>query len=431
MESSQPPNHLTIEPPLRTTLIVGGVWMIVLAAFLLLCGLCTALLYLIVPLTAQARGNQVDTNVVLGAVAGFGALFGIAFLWQGVGTLMERGRFSVARVFPPLLVFGILFFVALLFGLGALAIREVVRGAQGEAITAYVFPPWHVIAASIPPLAMLGYAAHRLGATSGVRALLVALGWGAIGATAASLVVEVMIAAVLIIAAVVAISMMPNSQAFVEHLRALLDQALRTGDLNALAKSMNDPAVLAAALVGVVYTAVLVPFVEEALKALIVAFIDPRRTRLADALLWGIGAGAGFALFENLLNTGTAQNEWALTVLVRIGAAVMHVANGATMGRGWYAARVERRWSKLFIAYGVCVVFHAAWNAAALWWSGSAVYFESNQSAAIQTSLPAAGLVAAASVVLLVLAALGWVRIVSAVRSAQKGLSQLTAERSE
>ena len=186
-------------------------------------------------------------------------------------------------------------------------------------------------------------------------------------------------------------------------------------------------------MLGVVllYVAVLVPFVEEGLKTLVVAFIDPRRTRLADALLWGMSAGAGFALFENLFNTSAALSLWTMTVILRIGATIMHVANGATMGRGWYAARVERRWSRLFITYIVCVFFHAAWNAAALLLSTSATFYLDNQSAPLATSLPAASLMIALFVVLFVLASLGLVWIVYSVRSAQSLLQPQPAERSE
>ena len=427
MEQPQPSNHLTTQVPSRNALIVGGVWMIVLAAVLLLCGMCSALFYVVLPFTRQVRGSPVETNVALGALAGIGIVLGGALLWQGIGTLAERGLLRAARVFPPLLVFVILFFVSLLLGLGALSIQNIVRGAQGATIAAFVFPPWHVIAASIPPITILAYAAHRLGATSGVRALLVSISWGALGATALGIVIEVLIAAGFVVVAALVISLGPNSPELIQQLQSQLALARATGDFSTVAGWMNNPAVLAVVLL---YAAVLIPFVEEALKAIIVAFIDPRRTRLADALLWGMGAGAGFAVFENLFNGSAALSIWALTIILRIGATIMHIANGATMGRGWYAARVERRWNRLFIAYIVSVFFHAAWNAAALLLSSSATFLLDSQSTSSPMTLPAAGLVAALFIVLLVLASLGWVWIVYSVRSAQTSLQPELVERS-
>jgi RsiW-degrading membrane proteinase PrsW (M82 family) len=401
--------------------------MIVLAALLLLCGMCSALSYVVLPFTRQIRGSPIETNVALGALAGLGIVLGAALLWQGIGTLAGRGLLNAASVFPPLFIFVILFFVSLLLGLGALFIQNVLRGAQGATVTALVFPPWHVIAASIPPIALLAYAAHRLGATSGLRALLVSMSWGALGATALGIVIEILIAAGIVVVAAVAISLGPNSQQLIQQLQSQLAFARATGDYSALSGWMNNPAVLAVVLL---YAAVLIPFVEEALKTVVVAFIDPRRTRLADALLWGMGAGAGFAVFENLFNGSAALSIWALTIILRIGATIMHVANGATMGRGWYAARVEGRWSRLLIAYVVSVFFHAAWNGAALILSSSVTFLLDSQSAATPMTLPAAGLVAALFIVLLILASLGWVWIVYAVRSAQTSLQPERTERS-
>jgi len=421
-------NHSTTDSPSRNVLIVGGVWMIVLAASLLLCGTCSALFYVIMPFTEQPRVSIVETNRVFGALTGLAILFGVAFLWQGIGTLIGRGLYQAARVFPHLLVFAVLFFISILLGLSALFFQNTVTGDQGSIIGAYAFPPWHVIAASIPPLALLAYAAHRLGASSGVRALLVAVGWGALGATALAVAAEVLVALALVATAALAISVLPNGPALIAQLRSQLALAQSTRDYSAISRWLNDPSVLAGTLL---YAAALIPLVEEAFKAVVVAFVDPRRTRAADALLWGIGAGAGFALFENLFNASAALDLWAMTIILRIGATIMHVANGATMGRGWYAARVERRWSRLFIAYIVSVIFHAAWNAVALWLGSSVSFYLSRESAAIQTTLPAASLIAALSVALLVLASLGWIWIVYAVRSAQTPLRQAIAERSE
>ena len=390
--------------------------------------MCSSLLYIILPFSFQSRGGAIETNVGLGALAGMGLLFGGVLLWQGVVTLGGRGPIQAARVFPRGLVFVVLFLLAVLLGMGALSLQSLVKSAQGTTIVALVFPPWHVIAASIPPLALLAYAARRLGTASGLRALLVSVSWGALGSTLLAIIAEVLIAVVFLLVAAVAISVAPNSQALIEQLQSQVALARTTNDLTQLSRWLNDPAVFAAILL---YAAVLVPFVEEALKTAVVAFIDPRRTRLADALLWGMAAGAGFGLFENLFNTSAALSLWTLTVILRIGATIMHVANGATMGRGWYAARVERRWSRLFFAYIISVFFHAAWNAVALLLSTSAANYFDHPGALPAASLPAVSLILALFVILLVLASLGLVWIVYSVRSASSLAPQQSAERSE
>ncbi len=425
-DNTQPASDSTADARSRPALVVGGIWMLVLAAFLLMCGVCSALFYIVLPFMSSARDGAVDTNIALGALAGLGALLGGLFLWQSVVTLWRRDSINAARAFPPVLVFIALFFVAVALGLAALALQSLARGSAAATVVAFVFPPWHFLAASIPPIALLAYAAHRLGATSGLRALLVAFGWGALGATTAAIVAEVLIAIGFVVITAVAISLAPNSQAFIDQLKTQLELARRTQDFSAIEQWMNDPQVLVGILI---YAAILVPLVEEALKALVVAFVDPRRTRLADALLWGMAAGAGFGFFENLFNTSATLTVWAMVAFLRVGATIMHVANGATMGRGWYAARVERRWSRLFIAYIVSVFFHAAWNAIALVLSSSAVYLLSQQNAPLTTTLPAISLMLALLTGLVSLAALGLVWIVRSVRSAQTDLQSL--ERSE
>jgi len=259
MEPTQPPLLTTTEPTSRNTLIVGGVWMIALAALLLMCGMCSTLFYVILPFTQSSRGDAVETNVAFGALAGFAILFGTAFLWQGIGTLIGRGLIQAARVFPHLLVLALLFFVSILLGLGALSIQTFVRGAQGSTIAAIAFPPWHVIAACMPPLAFLAYAAHRLGATSGARALFVSVGWGALGATALAVVAEILIALIFIIIAALVISLGPNSQSVIDQLRSQIQLAQQTRDYAAISEWLNDPSVLLGVLL---YTAVLIPFVE-------------------------------------------------------------------------------------------------------------------------------------------------------------------------
>ncbi len=369
MELSPPsPNTLPDKPnppptaePARDAMFVGGIWLIVLAAILLICGLCAGTLYLIVPLTAPNAEDGIQTNIVLGSLAGFGLLFGAVLVWQGVNAMRGRASMPAARAFPPLLVLALAFIGAILLGIGALAFQP---------LAAYAFPPWHFLAASLPPLALLAYGARRLGRASGLRALVVSFGWGAIVGTSVAFLLEALVALGFVIIVAVILASLPNAQALAEQLRLQLLQAQRTRDFSAIAEWLAHPAVIGGVLL---YLAVIVPAVEEAFKALVVAFVDPRRTRASDAVLWGMSAGAGFAVIESILNASVMVTLWAPLVLSRIGASILHVANGAAMGRGWYAARVERRWRLLFIAYVLSVLFHAVWNGAAVVVSSQAI----------------------------------------------------------
>jgi RsiW-degrading membrane proteinase PrsW (M82 family) len=387
--------------------------MIVIAALLLLCGACSILLYVVMPLVTKNSDSATQANVVWGSLAGLGIFLGTLLVWQGANSVRGRASRTAARAFPPVIVFVVVFLFAIVMGLGAMAITPA---------AAYLFPPWHVIAASIPPLAFLAYAARRLGVTSSLRALVTSFGWGVLGGTLLAFLLEVVIGIALVIVAAVALSLTPEGEALLRQWQMELAYGLNLDEPAQVSRLFSNPVIIAGVLF---YLAIVIPLVEESVKTLVVAFADPRRTRLADAVLWGIGAGAGFALFENAFNAGAALATWAFTMLLRVGATAIHVANGATMGRGWYAARVERRWSRLFVAYVVCVFLHALWNAAAVVIGGSAVFLMDNANAALETQLPAGMLILALIAILLGLTFLSLIRIAFAVRSAREPLQEI------
>jgi hypothetical protein len=393
-------------------LFVAGIWMLVLAAPLVLCGLCSAAFYLVAPFIVKRSTSAIQANIFLGSFAALGIMFGAVWAWQGIAALRGRAAEPAARAFPHVSILVAAFLLAILFGLGALAVKPV---------AAFAFPPFHFLAAALPPLALLAYAAHRLGATSGLRALIVSLGWGALGSTVFATLLEGGIGVIIVVIASIALSVAPDGAALLERLSAELNSLQSLDEQTIVRHLISNPAVVAAVML---YFAGIVPFVEEAFKTLIVAFADPRRTAARDMLLWGLAAGAGFALVENALNTSAAVDIWAIAMLTRIGATVMHVANGATMARGWYAARVERRWSRLLIAYAASVCLHAVWNALAVGQGIGAVFLLSEPRAALQLASPLIWLNLALLLGLIVLTfgGAGW--IVYAVRTVREPSSQ-------
>jgi RsiW-degrading membrane proteinase PrsW (M82 family) len=374
--------------------------MLVLAASLLLCALCSFVLYVVVPFRSPDVETSTQSNIVLGSLAGFGIVFGALLVWQGIRTLQGRASVPAARAFPPVPALVLAFVGALLLGVGALEL---------PAYAAYLFPPWHLLAASLPPLALLAYGARRLGAASGLRALLASFGWGALAGTTIAFLLEAIAGLILIVVVSIVVSALPNSRELLDQLQAQLQQAQRTRDFSGLTEMLSQPAVTIGLLV---FLAVVIPLIEEFVKALVIAFIDPRRTGPAEALLWGMGAGAGFATIESILNASVVVSAWAPLVLSRVGAAIVHVANGALMGRGWYAARVERRWGQLVLSYGASVLFHALWNAMAVVLSTQIPSFAGGSFSSAGVVLTAVILL---TMVLLALAGLAW--IVYAVRT--------------
>jgi len=107
---------------------------------------------------------------------------------------------------------------------------------------------------------------------------------------------------------------------------------------------------------------------EEAFKTLAGAvagyWIRPHPGR---AFFWGVAAGAGFALAENLLNgaAGTAES-WAPVAVARVGATAMHCLASGMVGWGWGQLWTARRPLRLLAAYAAAVTLHGLWNALAV-----------------------------------------------------------------
>jgi hypothetical protein len=130
-----------------------------------------------------------------------------------------------------------------------------------------------------------------------------------------------------------------------------------------LARLVLSPAALSAiALVFVV----MAPLIEEFLKGLGVLLLGYRLRGQAEALLWGVACGAGFAIGESLFNGSIALEGWGVVMLMRCGASLMHCTASGVMGLGWQQALVRRRPWRLLAAYGASTGIHALWNAAAV-----------------------------------------------------------------
>ncbi|MGB3906134.1 MAG: PrsW family glutamic-type intramembrane protease, partial [Anaerolineae bacterium] len=130
-----------------------------------------------------------------------------------------------------------------------------------------------------------------------------------------------------------------------------------------LAELVLSPAVLTLIVVIVV---IIAPLIEEFLKGLGVLLLGYRLRGEAEALLWGVACGAGFALGESLFNGSIVLEGWGAVMIMRWGASLMHCVGSGMMGLGWHEALVKRRPLRLLAAYGASTAIHALWNGAAL-----------------------------------------------------------------
>ncbi len=306
-----------------------------------------------------------------------GGLFSIATLFQGEDTLVTAITFSLSIVL-----------IAVGLGLGvAWQAFQAIRGqpsrpfhppkvwplalvfllaiAAGQLILSLhflpvaTFPPFHILAATLPALIILALAGRALAGVTRWRDIILQLGAGALISTPLALVLEAILVVVLALLAIFGVSLRPGGPELLERLAQLLQSAPPMEDAEAMLPVLLSPAVIAG-VTAVVAGAV--PLIEESIKTIGVPLLAYRRPGMAAALLWGLAGGAGFALVEGLLNTAGGLQGWAMVILVRVGATLLHCVTGALMGLAWYWGLLRQRWWQALGLYGGSVAVHSFWN---------------------------------------------------------------------
>jgi RsiW-degrading membrane proteinase PrsW (M82 family) len=327
-------------------------------SFLILSSVCGLLAYLILPLVRPR--NALTNNTLLASGITIGLLYGVSILIVALASF--RGRpLPRFRLPSPLLFLG---FFLIVIGLGQ-TILFVNFG------TAYLFPPWHALASMMLPLAALAYAARRLSPAPS-QAVLAQFIWGGAGTVWLALVFELIVGAFIILAAALVLAVVLGPDQFAQ----LVDQfrSIATGAADPerlLGVLTREPVVLIlTVLAALAFFTVIGPLIEETFKGLGPGiWIARTRPTASRALLWGLAAGAGFAISENLLygaNLVMAQGGvgalWALLIVARAGTSLVHVAATATVTLGWYSAFVRGRRASFFLFFSAGFAAHGFWN---------------------------------------------------------------------
>lgn len=295
----------------------------------------------------QDQGTVVSTVTLGFSMVAVTVSMGLAIAWQALQSIQGRPSrpFRPRRVWP----------LALLFLL-AVAGGQIILSL--DLLPAVTFPLFHVLAASLPPLFILGLAGRAMPGITRWRELILQLGAGALIATPLALVLESILIAVLALMALFSVALLPGGPELLERLTQVLQTAAPVEDPDALLSLLLSPAIIAG-ITAVVAGAV--PLIEEAVKAIGVPLAIYRRPSRAQAFLWGLGGGAGFALVEGLLNSAAGLQAWALVIIVRSGATLLHCLTGGLMGLAWY--QVSRgRWWRAMGLYAGSIAIHGFWN---------------------------------------------------------------------
>ena len=327
-------------------------------------------------------------------LAGMATVASLAALGLGLGLPLTRHGLRAWRgeadvpFHPPSAVGVSLVFV------GAVVIGQIVL-SSGFA-SRLLFPPLHVLAGSLPAVAVLSFVGRRLGQIARRREIVGQMASGILIGGLGSIVLVGLVGLILVFFLVLLAMLMPGG--------------LET--LESLALSLQDPAwweqpdgvlsliFLPALLVGLLLLVVIVgPLVEELLKPVGVLLI-PRRPGRAEAFLWGLAGASGFALTEGMFNSAADLDGWLIVVLMRVGTSLMHCLAGGLVGLGWYSLRTARRPWQAAGLYLLAVTLHGLWNVIALGISGL-VFLGATANWAVFLLLAALGLLVVVCIVAL------------------------------
>ncbi|MGE5139460.1 MAG: PrsW family glutamic-type intramembrane protease [Rudaea sp.] len=332
-----------------------------LGGFFLLLSLCGVAAYIGVPL----RGTDViPTNTLVASLTAIGFVFGLLVLLFALAALGIRPLPRLAL--PPAWLFVVIFVLVVAAGQWVL---------WANLAAGYLFPPWHVLASAMLPLAVLAYALRRL-PPAPASGMLAQMSWGGLGTLLPAAVLELIIGFFVGAAALVLILLLVGVDRL-QQLTARLSFVV-TGEpdlaqiLPVLASEPRLLIIVAAA--ALLLLSVVVPLVEETLKALAAAIAIWRyRPAAGQALLWGLAAGAGYAFSENLVNASgsvpTAAGSaclWAPVIVVRAGTSLVHMAATATVTLGWFNWFVLGRRAGALPYFLGAMAAHGFWNLIAI-----------------------------------------------------------------
>jgi RsiW-degrading membrane proteinase PrsW (M82 family) len=314
------------------------------------------------------------------AILGLG--FGAALLWAGYQSFQRRE----ARPFQPAMGW----FWACVAGLAvALAVGQLIVSLGRLAAMAVAF--FHVLAIALPAIGILILAARGLkdsSRTAARRQVIGEMSLGAFGATAVSLTLEGVAGVSLLL---VAILLTPDAVAQLVTLRGLLSGPSLMQNPQMLADRVLKPWILIPLIILFV---IIGPLIEEATKSLGIPLLFLWRGEPpspAQGWLWGMAAGAGFAITEGVFNGAAGVDFFVVIALLRAGATLMHMTTAGLTGRGWAGTLAERRVWPLLRGYLAAVTLHATWNGMTLLIAISSIWMTVHPNALLQAGMAGLG----------------------------------------
>jgi RsiW-degrading membrane proteinase PrsW (M82 family) len=329
------------------------IFVLLVGAALLVFGGGCAVVYLLLPFFYHGP-DLITTNLTIASLAALTLVLGFALTYQAYNSLRERP----SRAFHPRSPW----LLALLFAPCLILGQAMISLLPDSILSSLAFPPFHILAAIAPALAMLAFVGRRINVGSW-RTVSLEISHGAILAPMGALALELGVLIIMTMVISLIVVLMPGGMDRLMELSLNLQDPAWLEDPQNLAELVLSPAVLT--MIVVIFV-IIAPLIEEFLKGLGVLLLGYRLHGEAEAFLWGIACGAGFALGESLFNGSVALEGWWAVMIMRWGATLMHCLGSGIMGLGWHDAIVSKRPWRLLGAYGASAGMHALWNGAAI-----------------------------------------------------------------
>lgn len=283
----------------------------------------------------------------------------------------------------------------------------------------WLTPGLYLLAVAIPVYLLVRLIAGGLSAGS-FRRFWGILCTGMVAGPALAIFIELGLALVIALAAIVYFAISPDRLAALQQLALQLGAAPNMDQtFNVLRPFIERPITLVLALF---FFSGFAPLVEEASKSIAVWSVFDRLGTPAQGFLAGALSGAGFGLLESLLASASPDPNWSFTLLIRGGSSMMHIAAASLTGWGIASFRLTRRFGSLLGGYALAVLVHSLWNAAIVTISFGGVQM------AFNGGRPQIGIIAlvALGALLLVVLCIGMPLTLARINARFRGSSQAT-----
>jgi hypothetical protein len=366
-----------------------------LAAFLLLGAAAIIALTSAFQSLSSGSGNPDPTqSFMIAASLAFVGVLVLPSVWYSWRHLANPKIEPVYR--PERRSFGlILTILVLVLMVGALWLGNWV--SKDARIAWLLLPPLNILATGLPALWLIYIGTHGLLPNTPKRK------WGvfASGLVLGPFIILILELLLLIGMGILAILWIMFDPSLSPQLNGLLFRLQNTAPntdavLNLLLPFLLNPGVL---LIGLAFISVLVPIIEETLKPLGVWFLAGQKITSAQGFGYGVISGAGFGLFENLGNTSSAGDAWAILAASRITTLLLHCFTAGLVGWALASAWSQRRYLRLGITFVVAVLVHGLWNGMAVLSAASSMQGVANIS--IPASLQRLGALASEGIIAL------------------------------